>query len=468
MPTSEVVLVVGEVVVDFTLPYAGAECKLRLGGIAHAARGLWAAELDYAIAAFCPRYLREEAQRYFLAHGCKEVIWLGDIVGAPNVIVIGDPTEVSHQAYEDLLREQKRIVLEHPAPDIKRYKSIIIFPGAFDINSLLPLAAADAKFSFDIAYGIEDISSLSAFKGHIKAVIISTSSTLFLGLGNDDVSNLIAATQQIDPEVLLLKENRGGSRLFNLQDASVELIPASLSKTVNSVGVGDVFTVVMVALSNKGWIEAAWRGCQAATVYSQTTYPDDIHRDVQRSFKLSLQILRGLGGTVLSWHDRQKFSIYLAGPDFSYINKVELDRAVASLEYHNFKVRRPIKENGELSLPASNEDLQQTYDKDYELLKECDMVFAVPLERDPGTLVEIGMAIALGKPVVTFDPRRENNNTMVMCGSVVYSATLDDCLNATFNALAKLVRDCREESNSLGLGRSGLDNGCLPVSFRER
>lgn len=438
MTISDMVLVAGEVVVDFTLPYSGAECKLRLGGIAHAARGLWAADLDYAIAAFCPQYLREEAQRYFLSHGCQEVIWLGDIVGAPNVIVIGDPTEVSHQGYEDLLREHKRIVLEDPAPDLNRYKSIVVFPGAFDINSLLPVAAHDAKFSFDIAYGIEDITSLCAFHGKIKAIILSTSSMLFLGLGSDDVRNLIAATRQIAPEILLLKENRGGSRLFNLQDASVEQIPASLSKTVNSVGVGDVFTAVMVALSHRGWVEAAWRGYQAATVYSQTTYPDDLRRDIQRSFKVSLQVLQDLGGTVLSWHERQKFSIYMAGPDFSYINKIELDQAVASLEYHNFKVRRPILENGELPRPASDHDLQQTFDKDYELLKACDMVFAVPLERDPGTLVEIGMAIALGKPVVTFDPRRENNNTMVICGSVVYSATLDDCLNATFNVLAKL------------------------------
>lgn len=438
MTTSDVVLVAGEVIVDYTLPYSGAECKLRLGGIAHAARGLWAAGLDYAIAAFCPEYLREEAQRYFLAHGCREVIWLGNVVGAPSVIVIGDPTEVSHQAYEDLLREQKRIVPEHPVPDVKHYKSIVVFPGLFDINSLLPIANPDANFSFDIAYGIEDLASLSAFRGRIKAVIISTSSTLFLGLGSDDVSHLIAAIRQIDPEVFLLKENRGGSRLFNLQNDSVEQIPASLSKTVNSVGVGDVFTAVMVALSHKGWVEAAWRGYQAATVYSQTTYPDDFRRDVQRSFKLSLQTLRDLGGTVLPWHVRQLFSIYLAGPDFSYINKVELDRAVASLQYHNFKVRRPIQENGELPRPSNDVDRQRTYDTDYELLKECDMVFAVPLERDPGTLVEIGMSIALGKPVVTFDPRIENNNTMVMCGSIEYSAVLDDCLNATFNTLAKL------------------------------
>jgi nucleoside 2-deoxyribosyltransferase len=91
-----------------------------------------------------------------------------------------------------------------------------------------------------------------------------------------------------------------------------------------------------------------------------------------------------------------------------------------------------------LARPASQADLIRTFHMDYQLLVTCDAVFAVPLGRDPGTLVEIGMAIALGKPVVTFDPRKENNNTMVVIGSVVYSAALDECLNGAFNALAKL------------------------------
>jgi nucleoside 2-deoxyribosyltransferase len=75
---------------------------------------------------------------------------------------------------------------------------------------------------------------------------------------------------------------------------------------------------------------------------------------------------------------------------------------------------------------------------DYQLLTECHAVFAVPLGRDPGTLVEIGMAVALGKPVITFDPRNENKNTMVIVGSTVYSADLNECLNGAFNVLAKL------------------------------
>lgn len=438
MTSTDAVLVIGEIVVDFTLPQDGAGCKLRLGGVVHAARGLWAAGVEYAVAAFCPQYLAENAQHFLAEHGCKEFIWLGDIVGAPNVIVIGEPTELAHQGYEDLLREVKQVKLREPLPDLGIYQRVVVFPGKFDMNPLVGLFSSDAKFTFDVAYDVSDLSSLSAFQECTQAIIISTSSELFLSLGGENLDELLAEVRKISPEVFLLKENRGGSRLFNLLDGSVEEIPASLGKTVNSVGVGDVYSAVMVGFSPHGWIEAAWRGCQVATVYSQTTYPDDLRRDVRRGFNLSLDVLRGLGGTTLPWHDRKQFSIYLAGPDFSYVEKPELDRAVASLTYHNFKVRRPIQENGELTLPASQAELVRTYHMDYQLLNECDAVFGVPLGRDPGTLVEIGMAIALGKPVITFDPRRENDNTMVVAGSVVYSAALDECLNGTFNVLATL------------------------------
>lgn len=443
MAQADAVLIVGEIVVDFTLPQGGGECKLRLGGIVHAARGLWAAGLEYSVAAFCPQYLTDEASQYLAKHGCKEFIWVGDIVGAPNVIVIGDPKEVSHQGYEDLLRDRKVVKLREPLPSLEGYRKAMVFPGKFDISELIEKFSPDAKFTFDAAYDVEGFSSLQPFQGRIEAFIISTSSPLFEAVGKENVDDLMAEVKTLSPDVFLLKENRGGSRLFNLLDGSVEEIPASLDKTVNSVGVGDVYSAVMLGFSQKGWIEAAWRGCQAATVYSQTTFPDDLRRDVQRDFMLPLEVLRALGGTILPWHDRRRFSIYLAGPDFSYVEKPELDRAADSLTYHNFKVRRPVQENGELKRPANQVDMHHTYHMDYQLLQECDAVFAVPLGRDSGTLVEIGMAIALGKPVITFDPRKENNNPMVVVGSSVYSSDLDECLNGTFNALAKLRAESR-------------------------
>ncbi|MBJ2208622.1 nucleoside 2-deoxyribosyltransferase [Pseudomonas carnis] len=441
MGTIERVLVVGELVVDYTLGQHGSMCKLRLGGVAHAARGLWAAGVEYSVAVFCPQYLVDEATGYLAQLECYEFIWLGDVVGAPNVIVIGDVTEVAHQGYEDLMRETKRLKLRDPLPSLEAYQKVVVFPGKFSIEALAQAFSKDARFSFDVAYDLEDLSSVEAFRGRLQAIIISTSSSLFMNLGHEDLDGLLAAVRTLSPEVFLLKENRGGSRLFDLRKGTVLQIPATLGRTINSVGVGDVYSSVMVAHSQKGWVEAAWRGCQAATIYSQSTFPDDIKREVQRGFRLPLSSLQGLGGTSLPWHDRQKYSIYLAGPDFSYVDKRELDRAVDSLTYHNFRVRRPIVENGELERPATESGLRRAYFLDCQLLRDCDVVFAIPLDRDPGTLVEIGMAIEMGKKIVTYDPRRENENTMVMVGSSIFSADLDTCLNGTFNVIAELGRE---------------------------
>jgi nucleoside 2-deoxyribosyltransferase len=435
---TERVLVVGELTLDYTLGRDGAMCKLRLGGVAHAARGLWAAGVEYSVAVFCPEYMVDEAKQYLTEFECNEFIWLGNVVGAPNVIVIGDVTEVAYQGYEDLMREKKILRFQETLPSLDSYLKILVFPGKFDLNSLAQAFSKEARFSFDVAYDIEDLTSLGSFVGRIQAVILSTSSSLFVKLGHQDVESLLGPVRQLTPEVLLLKENRGGSRLFEMASGNVVEVPAALDVTTNSVGVGDVYSSVMVAYSQKGWIEAAWRGFQAATVYAQSTFPDDIKRDVQRAFRLSLEIVQALGGISLPWHDRQKYSIYLAGPDFSYVEKRELIKAVESLTYHNFRVLRPILENGELERPASEGALRRTYHMDYQLLKDCDMVFAIPLDRDPGTLVEIGMAIEMGKKVVTYDPRQENQNTMVMVGCAVYSANLDACLNGTFRVISGL------------------------------
>ena len=78
---------------------------MRLGGVVHAARALWATGQDYAVGAFCPGYLVEQAPTYLTEHGCQEFVLLGEVIGAPNVIAIADVREVGHQGYEDILRD---------------------------------------------------------------------------------------------------------------------------------------------------------------------------------------------------------------------------------------------------------------------------------------------------------------------------------------------------------------------------
>jgi len=440
MPNFEVVpLLVGEVCVDFALSTEVSPTKMRLGGIVHAARGLWSTGERYSVAAYCPEYLVQEVINYLSAHGCVDFIRLGDIVGAPNIVLISDVREVGNQGYEDILRERKRAV-STPDVSINSFRSVVIFPGAFDLSDVFSKISDEAKITIDVAYGVNREDLLSNHLGRIENIVISTSSDLFSNIASKDINSFIDFSRKIGAKKFLLKENRGGSRLFDLKSGMVEKIPAVLGNTANSVGVGDVFTAVF-GTRNEEPIEAAWRGMQVATIYSQTTFPDDLYRDVQRELNLPLAAVKGLGGVQLTWHERKNFQIYLAAPDFSYEFKPEIDAATAALQYHNFSVRRPIQENGEAKPGSSPADLRGFYQKDVALIDECAALFAIPLRRDPGTLVEIGLAIAAGKPVITYDPRAENNNTMVICGSDTYSSDLDECLNGLYTALSKINKN---------------------------
>jgi len=442
MSTRQDLLLVGEVYVDFTLPNAGAESKLRLGGIVHAARGLWAINAKFSVAAVCPGYLVAQAQAYLELLGCSEFIWLAEIKGAPNVMAIGDPTELADQAYQDILRDEKSVEYRNEVDALKTFKTCLIFPGKYDLTVLRSLLAEEIQASFDIAYDLPDLQSLSSFKGNIAAIMTSTSSPLFLDKAAEDLSGLLSELRDLSPQAILLKENRGGSRVFDLRGDKVDEIPALLGETVNSVGVGDVYSAVFVSMLGSGVIDAGWKAARAATCYAHTTYPDDFKRDVQRSLALSVDQMRGLGGTVLPWHERPAFQIYFAAPDFSYVDRTQIDEALQALAYHNFRLRRPIQENGELSPQSSMHEMRAAYLGDLGLFEECDLVFALPLERDPGTLVEIGLALALKKPVITFDPLRENTNTMVIAGSTVYSDKLDTCLNGLFEVMSRLRATC--------------------------
>jgi hypothetical protein len=94
---SPIPLLVGEIFVDFTLMQSGKENKLRLGGVAHAARGFWALDVPYSAAVILPHYLEKTASKYFKALGCVDFHVLGQVMGAANVTVILDATEVADQ-----------------------------------------------------------------------------------------------------------------------------------------------------------------------------------------------------------------------------------------------------------------------------------------------------------------------------------------------------------------------------------
>ncbi|CAK7054721.1 MAG: hypothetical protein DELT_01164 [Desulfovibrio sp.] len=428
-------LLVGEVFVDFTVTESGQENKLRLGGIAHAARGFWAVNSPFSVAAVLPEYSEGAARTYFHALGCVDFHVLGYVQGAPNVTVIFDPIEVADQKYETLLRDEKNVKLLQIDFSNYAYQEILVFPGSYDLSTICAALPQTASLHLDVGYDFNDPSVLSKFTQTVQTILISTSSPLFKYVGSS-LQGLLDAFSPYTSATLIFKENRGGARMVFSTDSHTEILPAQLGVTANSVGVGDVFASVYVANLGLGCIEAGWRASYAAAAYSQTTYPDLFKTYVQRDLELTVDDMQQLGGAYLPWEKRREYQIYLAAPDFSYAKRQAIDTALASLAYHNFFVRRPIVENGELQADSGHAELQETYKADYALLKKCTLLFAIPTERDPGTLVEIGIAIEAHMPVIVYDPMLENKNTMIMAGAQHYSDNLDSCLNAVFRILS--------------------------------
>src|SRR5688500_10171851 len=128
---------VGQVLVDVTLSKHD-ETKLRLGGIMHAARAMWALGVPYSIAYTAPSYLHELITDFAKKHGVDECICIGEIDDCPNVILIPEPTEAGSQGYEYLLRESQRPrMLPQRVTELGQKKQLtdfLIFPGGFDLS----------------------------------------------------------------------------------------------------------------------------------------------------------------------------------------------------------------------------------------------------------------------------------------------------------------------------------------------
>ncbi len=431
-------LLIGEVCVDVTITPQGEAHKLRLGGIAHAARGFWASGCAFRAGVLIPEYLEQLVRKYFQSLGCSELRVIGTIECAPNVTLIFDPTEVADQEYETLLRDEKTTRVISPAASFDGVTDALIFPGSYSLEQVCAMLPENCGLHIDAAYDLPAPDKLAALRQPIRTLFYSTSSPLQASLPTGSMADVVAMFSAAAPAQLIYKENRGGAQLYDTASGTIHALPAQLGTTVNSVGVGDVFAAAYVAGLVAGPVETGWRATRAAAAYSQTTVPDLFQQYVRRAARLSLEAMQELGGTSLPWAERVNFPIYLAAPDFTGTDRVAIDRALAALSYHHFQVRRPVQENGELPAGSSMSVLLETYGKDCQLLHTCAVVFAVPTGRDPGTLVEIGLAIAAGKPVITFDPKHECNNTMVIAGSTVYSDDLDLCLNGVFESLSRL------------------------------
>ena len=93
-----------------------------------------------------------------------------------------------------------------------------------------------------------------------------------------------------------------------------------------------------------------------------------------------------------------------------------------------------------MGVNASEERRQTLCDADMRLLDECQLLVAVMLYDDPGTLIEIGIAVEREIPVIVYDPYSRADNLMLTQLPFCVSSDLDQVISAVFDRASLVAR----------------------------
>lgn len=430
------ICLVGDILNDVTLATSETSLKMRLGGIVHAARGLWAMGVEYSVAYIAPSYLDSHIKKYLSKFNCSKILKLGNVENCPYTMLIQEVKEVGSQGYEFLLNEDINIVYDETSISLLyNFEELLFISGSYDIMKIISKTSPSAKIYCDVANNVKTEKELQ-FGREVDSLFISTSSDLFRNLFTD--ATLFFKTLSQYAERIILKENRGGCRAYDKTTENAFSIPSQTSPVIHSVGVGDVYDVVCIKAPYDSFEDRLYLASWIAKEYAGTTFPLDFYKAVSVDMQFPIDKLKSLAGCFLPWEVRQRCHIYIAAPDFDFVDTRLLDSLCDSLKYHNFVPRRPIIENGQMSRGAGQNEKSGLFSADMNLFSQCNMLIAVLLYNDPGTLIEIGLAAQKGIPTLVYDPYCKAENCMLTELPTLVSGDMDVIMSKVFNEYSRL------------------------------
>ena len=408
---------------------------MRLGGIVHSARAFWAINYDFGIGYISPTYLDTRMFDFSTHLNNPKLIKIADTLNAPNLILIEEAREVGDQGYELILRDE--IEYKYHNFDFDNFENILLTSGQFDIRKILDkadgkqvsleLANIDYQQILDLNYKFNNIyisTSCHIFKAFIQSqpFTFEAFSRLFKEMCNN----------------LIFKENRGGTRVYNFTENRIYQVSSQTKPIQHSVGVGDVFNAIFEASIYNDMQKDLVLASFVAMEYASTTFPVNFKNSVQQLLNTNIDDLVNLQGITVNWEKRKAINIYIAAPDFDFVDTRFIDKLEESLMYHNFSPRRPVKENGQMKEEDTIEQKKEFYIKDHEILKDCKIVIAVLLYNDPGTLVEIGIASERKVPVLLYDPYNIAKNCILLNSCRIVTNNMDEIISEVFTISSKL------------------------------
>ncbi len=429
------VCLVGDVIVDVTLKNKNEDLKMRLGGIIHSARAFWAINYDFGLGYISPTYLDTRIFDFSTHLNNPKLIKVADTLNAPNLILIEEAREVGDQGYELILREE--IEYRYHDFNFDNFEKILITSGQFDISKILSKTEGK-QVSIELAN--IDYQQLIDLNYKFNNIYISTSSHIFKTFVASQPFTFEAFSRLFKDicSTLIFKENRGGTRVYNFIENRIYQVSSQTKPIQHSVGVGDVFNAIFEASIYNNIQKDLTFSSFVAMEYASTTFPVNFKNSVEQLLKTDIDDLVNLQGVILNWEKRKAINIYIAAPDFDFVNTRLIDKLEESLIYHNFSPRRPVKENGQMKEDDSIEQKREFYIKDHGILKDCKIVIAALLYNDPGTLVEIGIASERKIPVLLYDPYNIAKNCMLTNSCKIVTNNMDEIISEVFTISSEL------------------------------
>ena len=437
-------LVIGEVFLDLYLDY-GIE---RLGGIFHSIRGFIACNERPAVYCICPSFLEKQVYDFFRQNNIQSfLIETQNLL--PNILLVRHSLELHDHGYLVPLRSNNfnfKIDIEKLRQFVKENEitDLLIFPGYYNYVEIINAIVADVpsiRIHIDGHYDFT-MKELNKICCKVQTLFLSTSSFFFREAYNNNKS-FNALKDEVNE--IVLKENRGGSRLFKHNKVIHGF--SYLHSILHSVGIGDCYnSVFLYCRYSKSFneLQSLNYASHVARIYGATFSDAQFYNFAKRLLDQKPTVIESLKGISLPWEARQNYQIYIAAPDFENVPKEPLERLVSALEYHNFKFIRPVELFGQVN----QNDIHQKkaiYCKDVHALKSSKLVIAVLLYNDQGTLVEIGMAKALNIPIIVYDPYNLVNNMFLENSVDFVSSNLDEILNKTYYLISRQYNENRSK-----------------------
>lgn len=426
------IVVIGDVFIDTHTDISNKKVN-RIGGIFHSVRALSGFGIKSDIVFCATDYMNEHINKYKSKLNIENSYHCFNRTGSPGIFIIDHSNELHDNKYDYILPEEEKVQTinsELNNIDFNGISDALVFPGTFDLDVILTLLN-DNGVNIHIDMQYEDFQKIEKY--YI--------STLYISINSSDTKKQVESylDKHSNWDTVVLKENRGGSKVVTTSGESYE-IPSFLLGSIHSVGVGDVYNATSLIHKLKGFSieESFLKASYAAALYANTLHFDKFQESL---IVLESYIPLKTNGIRVSYDKRQNIHIYIAGPDFKNSEYAfYFDKILEILNYHNFSGHLPIRENGDGDGKTLNEQIKM-YGKDITLLDTCNIMIACGFENDSGTMAEIGYFKANNKPVILFDPKKEVSNMFIKHSVQKTVYTLDKLLETIYRYAQEILNE---------------------------